>query len=99
MHNFQRTFLEESSRKAKDLEHRRKINHSLLQSDNAFQKGIVQFSDLDSARNVAKNTKWEVVEHLNKYLLEFEKNFTDRGGKVIWAENPQQALDAILQIC
>ena len=99
MHNFEHTFLTDSSRKASDLEHRRKINHSLLQSDNAFRKGIVQFSDLDSARNVAKNIKWEVVEHLDKYLLEFEKNFTERGGKVIWAETPQQALDAVLHIC
>ena len=99
MHEQEKLFQEESRIKVTDLEHRRKINYSLMQSDIAFQKGKNVFSDLESARKKAKNIKWETIEQLNKYLLEFEKKFTERGGKVIWAENPQQALDAVLQIC
>lgn len=99
MHELEKVFLDESSAKAKDLEHRRKINFSLMQSDIAFQKGQGIYLDLEAGRERAKNRKWEAIEHLDKYLLEFEKKFSERGGKVIWAENPQQALDAVLQIC
>lgn len=99
MDEHEKLFHRESRIKAMDLEHRRKINYSLMQSDLAFQKGKNAFQDLESARKKAKNIKWDTIEHLNKYLLEFEKKFTERGGKVIWAENPQQALDAVLHIC
>src|SRR6202012_735135 len=50
-------------------------------------------------RKKAKNVKWKAIEHLDKYLEEFEKHFTARGGKVIWAETAEEALDAVLQIC
>jgi L-lactate dehydrogenase complex protein LldF len=43
--------------------------------------------------------KWRAIETLDQQLEEFEANLTKRGGKVIWAENTQQALDEIYQIC
>jgi L-lactate dehydrogenase complex protein LldF len=48
---------------------------------------------------MAKNRKWEAIEHLDQYLLEFEERITARGARVIWAEDTQQALDAIGKIC
>jgi L-lactate dehydrogenase complex protein LldF len=51
------------------------------------------------ARERAKNAKWEAIEHLDQYLEEFEKKITARGAKVIWAENAEQALDAVGAIC
>jgi L-lactate dehydrogenase complex protein LldF len=99
MQQLHKTFMIESRRKAEDLDHRRKINFSLKQSDTSFQKGKLQFSDLETARNIANSVKWETIEHLDKYLLEFEKNFTGNGGEVIWAENIQQAQDAVWKIC
>ena len=62
-------------------------------------KGKQQFSNLELARKKAKNIKWKAIEKLDKYLEEFEKNFTARGGKVIWAETKEEALDAVLHIC
>ncbi len=38
-------------------------------------------------------------KHLTMQLEEFEMNFTKRGGKVIWAQNSQEALDEVLNIC
>lgn len=99
MHNRQKDFLEDSKVKAADLAHRNKINFTLKQSDDAFKKGKEQFSDLARIRKKAKNIKWEAIEHLDKYLEMFEANFTKKGGKVIWAENANQALDEILKIC
>ncbi len=83
MHNRQKLFLEKSRQKAFDLDYRRKINFSLAQSDIDFQKGKKQFADLATAREIAKNRKWEAIEHLDKYLLEFESKFTANGGKMI----------------
>lgn len=99
MNQREKTFLTDSRAKVADLAHRQKMNHALRQSDVAFEKGKKQFSDLKTARERAKRIKWEVIANLDKYLIEFEEKFTARGGKVLWAEDPQQALDAIRAIC
>ncbi|MBX2921545.1 MAG: iron-sulfur cluster-binding protein [Chitinophagaceae bacterium] len=92
-------FIEQSREKFSDVEHRRKINHSLLQSDIAFRKGIPQFSDLQLAKKTANHIKRTTIENLDTYLLQFEKQFTQNGGKVIWAATANEALDAVGRIC
>lgn len=99
MHSLQQDFLKDSRVKVADLTHRNKINFTLRQSEDAFRKGKEQFIDLGQSRKKAKNIKWEAIEHLDKYLEMFETHFIANGGKVIWAENAEQALDAILKIC
>jgi L-lactate dehydrogenase complex protein LldF len=42
--------------------------------------------------------KWKVIENLDKHLIEFEKNFTANGGKVIWANDDNDAQQEILRI-
>lgn len=93
------SFIARSTSKAADLEHRRKINFNIGKYNAVVPKGKKQFLKLEDARMHAKMRKWEAIEHLDTYLLEFEKNFTARGGKVIWAENAEQALQSILAIC
>jgi L-lactate dehydrogenase complex protein LldF len=39
------------------------------------------------------------MEHLDQYLVEFEKNFIRNGGKVIWAQDAKEANEAVLEIC
>lgn len=99
MDTLKKKFLQDSKEKATDLDHRRKMNFSLHQSDLAFEKGIAKLPNLDQLRKHAKNRKWEVIEHLDTYLLQFEEQFTRRGGKLIWAENVEQALEAVMTIC
>ena len=62
-------------------------------------QGKEQFADVNLARERAKNIKWKAIETLDKQLEEFEKVIIRRGAKVIWAEDAQQALDAIQKIC
>jgi L-lactate dehydrogenase complex protein LldF len=93
------TFLAKSDVKAHDLEHKRKINFNIDKYNTAVAKGKQQFAALDAARRQAKNIKWKAIEHLDKHLELFEKNFIERGGKVIWAEDKEDALNAILAIC
>jgi len=92
-------FLERSSEKAADLRHRRTINFNIGKYDAAVPQGKQQFSELELARKKAKNIKWRSMEKLDRYLEQFEFNFTRNGGRVIWAENAQDARDAILRIC
>lgn len=99
MHQTASTFLEESEKKASDLGHRRTINYNIGKYNTAVKAGKQQFTDLLTARERAKNIKWRALEHLDKYLEEFEMHFTKRGGKVIWAENAQQVQEEILAIC
>jgi L-lactate dehydrogenase complex protein LldF len=93
------TFKAKSTVKAADLDHRRKINFNIGRYNAVVPKGKQQFTDVHLARERAKNVKWRAIETLDQQLEEFELNFTKRGGKVIWAENSEQALEAIFKIC
>ncbi|MBS1510047.1 MAG: iron-sulfur cluster-binding protein [Bacteroidetes bacterium] len=93
------TFIAKSSIKAADLEHRRKINFNIGKYNAVVPKGKQQFADVHLVRERAKNVKWRAIETLDQQLEEFELSFTKRGGKVIWAEDTQQAVDAVLKIC
>lgn len=93
------TFLAKSTVKAADLEHRRKINFNIGKYNAVVPKGKEQFADVHLARERAKNVKWRAIETLDQQLEEFELNFTKRGGKVIWAENGEQAIEEVLKIC
>lgn len=92
-------FIAKSKVKAADLEHKRKLSFNIQKYADTVVKGKLQFSDLDLARRRAKNVKWKAIENLDEHLEQFEKNFTSRGGKVIWAEDADEALYAVLQIC
>lgn len=92
-------FLAKSEVKAGDLEHKRKVAFNIHKYNDAVVKGKKQYSNLELARQKAKNTKWKVMENLDTYLEQFEKAFCANGGKVIWAENAEEALQAVLEIC
>lgn len=99
MANQQDIFLAKSDVKANDLEHKRKVAFNIQKYNDSVVKGKKQYANLELARQRAKNIKWKTIEHLDKYLEQFEKNFTANGGKLIWAEDAGEALQAILQIC
>lgn len=99
MNQFHETFLKKSSIKVSDSSHRKKINFNIGKYNSAVLQGKRQFSDLNEAREQAKNIKWKAIESLDKQLEEFEKQFSKRGGKVIWAENADAAIHEILTIC
>ena len=93
------TFKAKSTIKSADIEHRQKINFNISRYNAAIPTGKQQFADLNLAKERAKNIKWRALETLDQHLEEFEMHFTARGGKVIWAQNSQEALDEILNIC
>ncbi len=93
------TFIAKSTIKAPDKEHRRKINFNIGKYNATVPQGKEQFSDLMQARELAKNIKWNAIEHLDKHLESFEKQITQRGAKVLWATDAEEALGYIGKIC
>ncbi|MSP08715.1 MAG: iron-sulfur cluster-binding protein [Chitinophagaceae bacterium] len=93
------SFDTKSSEKAVDLEHRRKLNFNISKYNAVVPKGKAQFTDLTRVRELAKNKKWEAIEHLDLYLTQFEEQITKRGTKVFWAEDSEQALNFIGELC
>lgn len=99
MSEHSQSFLAKSAVKASDREHRRKINFNIGKYNAVVPKGKEQFSDVNLAREKAKNLKWKAIENLDKMLENFEAAITRRGAKVIWAEDAQQSLNEIGKIC
>ena len=93
------SFIAKSTTKTADLDHRRKINYNIGKYNAVVPQGKSQFTDVHLARERAKNLKWRALETLDKQLETFEAVITKRGAKVIWAENAEQANEAVLKIC
>ncbi len=91
-------FLAEAEKTAFDAELHKKIRFNIGRYQRKVVQGKAQYADLEGARQRAKNLKYKAIEHLDSYLLDFEKNFTRNGGKVIWARDEKEAIEAILKI-
>ena len=91
-------FQQDSALKAFDTEHRRKIAFNISRYDAAVVKGRLQFSNIELAKERAAHIKHKAIINLEKYLIDFEINFQKHGGKVIWAQDANEALSEILAI-
>ncbi|ARS37944.1 LutB/LldF family L-lactate oxidation iron-sulfur protein [Pontibacter actiniarum] len=93
-----RQFLQDAETKAFDQGHRATIKFNIGKYNAAVQRGLTQYSDHELARERGSFIKTNTINNLDKYLMEFEANFTARGGKVIWARDAQEALKEIGEI-
>jgi L-lactate dehydrogenase complex protein LldF len=91
-------FLVASEDKAFDINHRRIINYNIGKYDSAVDRGLSKIINLENAKRKGHVIKWKVMETLDKFLPEFEANFQKRGGKVIWANDADEANREILNI-
>src|SRR6266478_6470735 len=81
-----------------DLRHRQLIQTALRKYEVVRDRTKAQFRDWEAAREAAARTKWEAVNHLDKYLKELVEKLEARGTKVHWASTGQQAREIILGI-
>ncbi len=95
---FASKFRERATRLTKDLDHRAKIRNALNSYETARDEKKAQYQDWEAARNRASEIKWEAVNHLDSYLVEFVDKLTARGTKVFWAGNSQEARDYIVAL-
>lgn len=98
MSDYAAQFAEAAERKVFDPEHRRKLEFNIHQYDKKVVQGKKQYANLELARTRASAIRSKVIEDLLKYLIEFESNFIKRGGKIIWAQDGEEALKEIVQI-
>lgn len=98
MNHIYHKFLEEAGEKSFDPEHRGRLNHNLGKYDEQVERGKHQYKNLELAKRRAANIKHKIINNLDKYLVEFEKNFNKNGGKVIWAPNEKDAHREIMHI-
>jgi len=91
-------FVRTSDTKAFDLDHRRIINYNIGKYHVAVNRGLSKLANLENSKRKAHTIKWKVMENLDKLLPEFESNFQRKGGKVIWANDIEEAQNEILQI-
>ena len=98
MTKFAEEFLETSEDKAFDLNHRRIINFNMGRYHTSVERGLSRLANLEQSKRKAHTIKWKVMENLDKFLPEFEANFQKRGGKVIWANDAEEAQREILSI-
>lgn len=91
-------FLRRAAEKAADLTHRQIIRRGIDQYDAAFAKGRARIADWEAARQRCHEVKWEAVNHLDRYLLQFEQRVQERGGRVFWATNAEEACNYITSL-
>lgn len=91
-------FLKDSAEKAFEQPHRDIINKSIDKYEQAFDSAKSKFFDLENSKDKANMIKWKAIENIDRYLLDFEANFSQRGGKVIWANDAEEALAEIEKI-
>src|SRR5215472_8781350 len=81
-----------------DLHHREVIQTALRKYEVVRDKSRGAFQDYRSARQAAAETKWEAINHLDKYLEQLVSKLEARGTKVHWATTAEQARDIIFGI-
>src|SRR5260370_21779795 len=84
-------FLCNAAVKSADLVHRELIRKGCDSYDAAHLRGLSRFHDWEAARGCCQEIKREAINHLDKYLLQFEANVIAHGGHVFWAEDSAQA--------
>jgi len=75
-------FNKEAEKIAFDRKHRDKIKFNISKYDAAVIQGKEQYIDLEKAKQRAAFLKYKVINDLDMYLIQFEDNFSKRGGKV-----------------
>ncbi len=91
-------FLIDAEKRSFDAEHRKRLEFNIGRYDEKVKAGKQLFANLELARRRAANTKYKIISHLDRALVEFESNFEKRGGKIIWAPSAKEAQKEILGI-
>ncbi|HVM49807.1 MAG TPA: LutB/LldF family L-lactate oxidation iron-sulfur protein [Candidatus Acidoferrum sp.] len=91
-------FKEDARRLSADLRHRRIIQTAMGKYEVVRDQRQAAFQDWQAARQLAADTKWEAVNHLDRYLEELVRKLEARGTRVHWASTGQQAREAVLGI-
>lgn len=79
-------------------EHKTSLQQKLTTCVNHTTVAKSFYSDLELARTRAAFLRSKTLDNLDKYLIEFESNFIKKGGKVIWAQDKEEAIKEIAKL-
>lgn len=91
-------FNEDAQRVSPDLRHRGIIQTAMGKYEVVRDQRKLWFQDWQGARTLAAQTKFEAINHLDKYLEQFARLLESRGTKVHWASHAEQGREIILGI-
>jgi L-lactate dehydrogenase complex protein LldF len=91
-------FAAAAAAKAIDLRHRAVIDKTTGTYHAAVARGKARYADWLAARERAARVKWETINHLDRYLEQFERNVLANGGQVHWAETGAEATQYIVEL-
>jgi L-lactate dehydrogenase complex protein LldF len=91
-------FLQDAATKSADLVHRELIRRGMDSYDAAHLRGRARIKDWEAARQKCQAIKREAINHLDRYLLQFEEKIISRGGHVFWAANSEEACSYVTQL-
>ena len=91
-------FRRDATRLSADVKHRATIRTALGKYEVAADARRSLYQDYAAARQRAAEVKFDAVNHLDAHLLEFERQFTARGGTVHWAATAERAREVVLGI-
>ncbi len=91
-------FHQDAERLTHDLRHRSLIQKALGGYYKKRDQEKAKYTDWQQARISAAAAKYEAVNHLDKYLVEFTDKLAARGTKVFWAADGTEAADYISSV-
>lgn len=74
------------------------LEDNISRYDTSVRRAELDYSDLELAKKRAGYIRYKALNGLEKYLIEFEANFEHNGGKVIWAQDIEEAQKEIVKI-
>jgi L-lactate dehydrogenase complex protein LldF len=84
-------FLRKAAVKSADLAHREILRRGIDQYNAAVSRTRTRYADWEGARRKCQEIKLDALNHLDRYLQQFERLVKERGGHVFWAENAEEA--------
>jgi len=98
MSEYSQQFKASATRLTADLDHRQWISKALRGYETKRDEFKGRFQSWEEARQAAAAVKYEVINHLDRYLAEFVAKLEARGAVVHWASDAREAREHILRI-
>lgn len=93
-----RQFHKDAERVTHDLRHRGLIQKALGGYYVKRDEQKARYTSWQAARAAGAAAKFEAINHLDKYLLEFTEKLAARGTKIFWAANGAEASEYIASV-
>ncbi len=83
---------------AKDTYRRQIFDDNVSRYDSSVHQALMHYSNVELARKRAGSIRAKGINGLEKYLIEFEANMVSNGGKVLWAQDAEEATTLIINV-